>query len=255
MSTPRFYCPVTLPSAGIFELPPVAAHHAHRVLRLRENNPVQIFDGAGNCCDATINSISGKHVDLNIIKTCPPQHAPPLHIVLAQAMSSSDKMDWIVQKATELGATEIQPVQTQRSVARLSNERADKRTLHWRGVVIAACEQSGRNNLLQVHPPIELSHWLASQRNNTSSKFILQPDDAITLNKVAKPQGTVTLLIGPEGGFSPEEILMAKQAGFIPILLGPRVLRTETAALAGITALQLLWGDMNTTDALPSGQT
>ena len=243
MSAPRFYCPDTLPSSGLFELPPDAAHHAHRVLRLRIGDPVQIFDGAGNACDANINTISGKHVDLNIIKACPVHAKSPLHIVLAQAMSSSEKMDWIVQKATELGAAEIQPVNTQRSVAKLTSERAEKRSEHWRGVVIAACEQSGRNDLLQVQPPLDLAHWLALQKNIPGSKFILLPDGAVALHAQAKPQGTVTLLIGPEGGFTADEALMAKQTGFLPVLLGPRVLRTETAALAGITALQTLWGD------------
>lgn len=243
MSVPRFYCPVTLPSAGQFELPPAAAHHAQRVLRLRVNDPVQIFDGAGHACDAIILSISGKRVDLDILRTCPAQHAATLHIVLAQAMTSSEKIDWIMQKATELGAVEVQPVQTQRSVAKLSQERAEKRTEHWRGVVIAACEQSGRNDLMQVHAPVELSHWLASVKTVVGSKFILLPDGATTLHTQGKPQGQVTLLIGPEGGFTQEEALMAKQAGFIPVLLGPRVLRTETAALAGITALQTLWGE------------
>jgi 16S rRNA (uracil1498-N3)-methyltransferase len=243
MSAPRFYCPVTLPPAGLFELPPAAAHHAHRVLRLRVGDAVQIFDGKGHACDATINSISGKQVDLNIIKTCPAQVQTPLQIVLAQAMTSSEKMDWIIQKATELGAAEIQPVQTRRSVAKLSQERAEKRTEHWRGVVIAACEQSGRNDLMQVHAPVELSHWLANMRTAGDSKFILLPDGAGAMHAQAQPQGRVTLLIGPEGGFSADEALMAKQSGFTPVLLGPRVLRTETAALAGIAALQTLWGE------------
>ena len=243
MSAPRFYCPVTLPSSGLFELPPDAAHHAIRVLRLRVGDALQVFDGAGHACDASISAISGKRVDINILRTCPAQATAPLHIVLAQAMSSSEKMDWVVQKATELGATEIQPVQTQRSVAKLSGERAEKRTEHWRGVMVAACEQSGRNELMQVHAPLELSHWLASQRTTEGSKFILLPDGAAALHSQAKPQGTVTLLIGPEGGFSADEALLAKQSGFHPVLLGPRVLRTETAALAGITALQTLWGE------------
>jgi 16S rRNA (uracil1498-N3)-methyltransferase len=243
MSAPRFYCPVTLPASGLFELPPDAAHHAHRVLRLRVGDAVQIFDGKDNACDANIDSISGKHVALSITATCRAQAPSPLHIVLAQAMTSSEKMDWIVQKATELGAAEVQPVQTQRSVAKLSQERAEKRTEHWRGVVIAACEQSGRNELMQVHAPVELSHWLANQRTVEGSKFILLPDGAVALHAQKKPEGTITLLIGPEGGFSADEALMAKQSGFIPVLLGPRVLRTETAAVAGISALQTLWGD------------
>ena len=152
-------------------------------------------------------------------------------------------MDWVVQKATELGAAEIQPVQTQRSVARLSSERAEKRTEHWRSVIIAACEQCGRNTLPQAHAPQEFSAWLAQMRDTPGAKFILQPEGATTLQQQSRPQGKVTLLIGPEGGFSADEVLMAHQVGFVSILLGPRVLRTETAALAGIAALQTLWGD------------
>jgi len=243
MSAPRFYCPVTLPESGLFELPADAAHHALRVLRLRLNDPVQIFDGDGHACDASIAEISGKHVHVNIFHACKAQVLSPLHIILAQAMCSSDKMDWVVQKATELGAAEVQPVQTQRSVAKLSSERVEKRTEHWRGVVVAACEQSGRNDLMQVHAPVDFSHWLASQRNTPGSKYILLPDGAVALHAQDTPQNPLTLLIGPEGGFSADEALMAKQAGFIPVLLGPRVLRTETAAIAGITALQTLWGD------------
>lgn len=204
---------------------------------------MQIFDGEGHACNGTINTIGGKHVDVNIRSACPARPAAPLHIVLAQAMTSSEKMDWIVQKATELGAAEVQPVNTQRSVAKLTSERAEKRTEHWRGVVIAACEQSGRNDLLQVHAPLELSHWLAGLDKTSGNKFILLPEGALALHAHDKPQGSVTLLIGPEGGFTPDEALMAGQAGFLPVLLGPRVLRTETAALAAITALQTLWGE------------
>jgi 16S rRNA (uracil1498-N3)-methyltransferase len=243
MSAPRFYCPVTLPESGTFELPPDAAHHAKQVLRLRVGDAVQIFDGAGHACDAVIGEISGKQVALHQLRACPPHAAPALHIVLAQAMSSSEKMDWVVQKATELGAAEILPVQTQRSVARLTAERAEKRTEHWRGVIIAACEQCGRNTLPRVQAPQDLSHWLALADLQPGSKFILLPDGATPLHAQPKPAGQATLLIGPEGGFSADEALQAQQAGFIPILLGPRVLRTETAAIAGIAALQTLWGD------------
>ncbi|MBI5918832.1 MAG: 16S rRNA (uracil(1498)-N(3))-methyltransferase [Nitrosomonadales bacterium] len=241
---PRFYCPAPLPSGDTCELPPEAAHHASRVLRLRVHDAVQIFDGAGHALDARISEISGKHVWLDRLHPCPVEAAPPLHIVLAQAMSSSDKMDWVVQKATELGAAEIQPVQTQRSVAKLTAERAEKRTEHWRGVILAACEQCGRDRLPQVHAPLELSHWLAQEKDAPGSKFILLPDGATGLPSQPRPQVRVTLLIGPEGGFSPDEAQMAQLAGYQPILLGPRVLRTETAAVAGLTALQLLWGDL-----------
>jgi 16S rRNA (uracil1498-N3)-methyltransferase len=226
-------------------LPPDAAHHASRVLRLREGDAVQIFDGIGNALDATIQAISGKHVMLGNLQPFPTQPQSGLHITLAQAMCSSDKMDWVVQKATELGAAEIVPVQTQRSVAKLSGARADKRGEHWRNVTISACEQSGRNTLPQLQVPQDLNVWLNEMRGAPGSKFILLPDGATKLQAQAKPQGRATLLIGPEGGFTADEAKLAQQAGFVPVLLGPRVLRTETAAIAGIAALQTLWGDFN----------
>ncbi|MDX8399167.1 MAG: 16S rRNA (uracil(1498)-N(3))-methyltransferase [Gallionellaceae bacterium] len=245
MSVPRFFCPAPLPLSTNFELPAAAAHHASRVLRLRVGDKVQIFDGIGNALDATINSITGKHVILGNLQTCMGQHESSLRIVLAQAMCSSEKMDWIVQKATELGVSEIVPVQTQRSVTKLSGARAEKRTEHWRQVAISACEQCGRNDLPQVHAPQSLDSWLLAKNSDQDSKFILLPGGATQLKALAKPHTSVTLVIGPEGGFTSDEANVAQQMGFAPVLLGPRVLRTETAAIAGICALQTLWGDFN----------
>ncbi len=245
MSSPRFFVPPPLPLSPIFELPPEAAHHASRVLRLRVGDPVQIFDGIGNARDATISSIQGKHVVLDNLRACTGLQTEGLHIVLAQAMSSSEKMDWVVQKATELGAAEIVPVQTQRSVAKLSESRAEKRTEHWRSVAVSACEQCGRNTLPRLHAPLELAAWLNGMRDAPGSKFILLPGGAASLPAQPKPQACSTLLIGPEGGFTADEANLAQQAGFVPVLLGPRVLRTETAAIAGLAALQTLWGDFN----------
>ncbi len=245
MSAPRFFCPPPLPLNTNYELPPEAAHHASRVLRLRVGDAVQIFDGLGNALDATINSIQGKHVMLGNLQTCMGQADSGLRIVLAQAMSTSEKMDWVVQKATELGAAEIIPVQTQRSVAKLTGTRADKRGEHWRNVAVSACEQCGRNTLPQLQAPQELTDWLNEMRQVEGSKFILLPGGASNLQAQPRPQGRAYLLIGPEGGFTPDEANLAQQAGFAPILLGPRVLRTETAAIAGIAALQTRWGDVN----------
>ena len=244
MSAPRFYCTPPLHFGATFELPPKAAHHAHRVLRLRVNDQVQVFDGEGNAIDAMISEINGKRVVLGKLAPCATEQLSLLHIVLAQAMCGSEKMDWVIQKATELGAAEIQPVQTQRSVAKLSSERAEKRIEHWHSVAVAACEQCGRNVLPQVHAPQEFSAWLAQMRSIPDAKFILLPEEgATTLREQPSPQGSVTLLVGPEGGFSGDEARLAQQVGFIPIRLGTRVLRTETAAVAGIAALQTLWGD------------
>jgi len=245
MSAPRFYCPPPLPLNADAELPPEAAHHASRVLRLRVGDAVQIFDGLGNALDATISAINGKHVLLGNLQPVMKQLESGLRIVLAQAMSTSEKMDWVVQKATELGAAEIVPVQTQRSVAKLTGPRAEKRAEHWRNVTISACEQCGRNALPQLHAPQELGAWLGEMRHMSASKFILLPGGAGNLPMQPKPQGSATLLIGPEGGFTADEAKVAEQAGFVPVLLGPRVLRTETAAIAGIAALQTLWGEFS----------
>jgi 16S rRNA (uracil1498-N3)-methyltransferase len=210
---------------------------------LREGDAVQIFDGIGNALDARIREISGKKVWLHELQSGMHESASSLHIVLAQALSSSEKMDWVVQKATELGVAEIQPIQTQRSVAKLAGERATKRTEHWHGVAVSACEQCARNTLPEVHAPQDMQRWLTQIAASSETKFILLPQGATTLHAQPKPQGKVTLLIGAEGGFTPEESSLALRAGFIPIRLGNRVLRTETAAVAGIAALQTLWGD------------
>jgi len=243
MAIPRFYCSLLQPVGGTLLLPPEAAHHAQRVLRLRVNDVVQVFDGQGNAFDGRIVEMTGKRVALHELQACMAEAEPSLHITLAQAMCSSEKMDWVVQKATELGAAEIQPVQTQRSVAKLTADRAGKRVEHWRSVAIAACEQCGRNVLPQLHAPADFGAWLAQVRGMAAVKLVLQPEGSAALHKQPPPQGGIILLIGPEGGFDANEIRMAQLAGFAPIRLGKRVLRTETAAMAGIAALQALWGD------------
>ena len=245
MTVPRFYCPPPLHSGDSIELPPDAAHHASRVLRLRIQDAVHIFDGLGNERQGIISEISGKKVVLAKVIPCTSNRKSNLHITLAQALCGSEKMDWVLQKATELGVTEIQPVQTERSVAKLSAERAIKRADHWRNVTIAACEQCGQNRLPHIYPPQELSAWLAQTRSLPGSKFILLPRGNATLHQQPQPKEGITLLIGPEGGFSAAEAQLAQEVGFTSIRLGPRWLRTETAAIASIAALQTLWGDFN----------
>jgi 16S rRNA (uracil1498-N3)-methyltransferase len=243
MAAPRFYCPELRHAEAIFELPPDAAHHAARVLRLRVNEAVQVFDGKGNAFDAVIGEMAGRRVVLEKLAARAADAPPAFCITLAQSMCSSEKMDWIVQKAVELGAGEIQPVESQRSVAKLSEERAMRRLEHWRSVAVSACEQCGRNTLPRIHAPESFYAWLSRVRDVPGSKYILHPEDSIPLGRQEKPQGGAILLVGPEGGFADDEVLAARQQGFRPVWLGPRVLRTETAALAGIAALQTLWGD------------
>ena len=240
---PRFYCPPPLPSGSAFELPPDAAHHAARVLRLREGNRVEMFDGLGNECHGVIVELGGKRVVVGEIAAVGADRESPLQVMLAQALSSSEKMDWVIQKATELGVAEIQPLDTERSVARLSAERAAKRLEHWRQVAISACEQCGRNRLPQIHAPLDIMAWLQQMKELSDAKLILLPEGATSLHAQAKPPGRVVLLIGAEGGFTVAESDSALLCGFTPIRLGARVLRTETAAVAGLAALQTLWGD------------
>ena len=240
---PRFYCTPPLPHSGLFELPPEAAHHAARVLRLREGDRVEMFDGLGNACTGIIAELAGKRVIVDEIAASRADRESPLQITLAQALSSSEKMDWVIQKATELGVAKIQPLDTERSIARLSAERATKRLEHWRQVAISACEQCGRNLLPEIHAPLDIMAWLQQIRATPDSKFILLPEGVASLHAQSKPQDGVVLLIGAEGGFTQAESDSALHCGFTAIRLGARVLRTETAAVAGLAALQTLWGD------------
>lgn len=240
---PRFYCPAPIPYSGNFDLPADAAHHAARVLRLRVGAAVEIFDGQGTECHGVITDLTGKRVVLGELQVVDAMRESPLHTVLGQALCSSEKMDWIIQKATELGVNEIQPLDTERSVARLSAERAEKRMAHWQQVAIAACEQCGRNTLPVIHAPLDIMVWLQTMRDQPYSRFILLPTGAQSLHTQTRPIEKAVLLIGAEGGFTKVESDSALSCGFTPIRLGARVLRTETAALAGLTALQMQWGD------------
>ena len=241
---PRFFSPPPLPLSGRFELPPDAAHHASRVLRLRVGDTVEIFDGAGGECRGLIADIRGKNVTVAGITPISRSSESPLRVVLAQSLSGSEKMDLIIQKSTELGVTEIQPLATERSVARLTAERAARRLDHWRQVVISACEQCGRNVLPAIHAPLDIMDWLQNSESASDSKYILLPEGINSLHDQDKPNGKAVLLVGAEGGFSQAECAAAIRCGFTSIRLGARVMRTETAAIAGIAALQMLWGDM-----------
>jgi len=210
---------------------------------------VQIFDGLGNERHGVIAELSGKRVVISGITAIEAERESPLKVLLAQALSSSEKMDWVIQKATELGVTEIQPLDTGRSVARLTAERATKRLEHWQQVIISACEQCGRNVLPAIHAPLDIMTWLQQTQKMAqeapTTKLILLPQGAASLHTQARPQGKVMLLVGAEGGFTAAESDSALHCGFTPIRLGVRVLRTETAAVAGLAALQTLWGDFS----------
>jgi len=245
VTIPRFYFPDNLASGMRAALPAQAAHHAAKVLRLRTGDEIALFDGNGGEYAALINDI-GKHgVTVQIGAHRAGERESPLSVTLVQAISSGDKMDLTLQKATELGIAHIQPLESERSVVRLSGERAEKRVIHWQGVVVSACEQSGRNQIPQVAAIRRFHDWLGIAEKS-GPRLMLSPGAALRLRDLPRPEQPepITLLIGPEGGFSEPEINSAQHAGFTPIRLGARILRTETAALAALAAMQPLWGDI-----------
>ncbi len=242
MGVSRFFCPDGVASGARTALPEQAAHHAARVLRLREGGSVSLFDGKGGEFAATIVQIDKRGVIVQVGEHRAVECESPLRVTLAQAISAGDKMDLTLQKATELGIARIQPLESERSVVRLSGERADKRVAHWQGVVVAACEQCGRNSIPQVAPIRRFADWLGDFPDD-GLRLMLSPDAETGLRNLPKPERPVTLLIGPEGGFSAAESAAARHARFIPLRLGSRILRTETAALAALAAIQTLWGD------------
>ena len=237
---PRFFCPDGLAPESDMPLPADVAHHAERVLRLAVGDEIVLFDGGGGECAATLLAL-GRQPVARLGPRQEVERESPLVITLVQALASGDKMDWIVQKAVELGAVAVQPVAAERSVLKLSGERAAKRVAHWQQVAVSACEQSGRNRVPEVAEILPLAKYLAQDFAGT--RMILAPGAAGALARKPRPAGPVAILIGPEGGWSPAELALADRAGCEPLALGPRVLRTETAGLAAIAAMQTLWGD------------
>ncbi|MBD5802079.1 Ribosomal RNA small subunit methyltransferase E [Azoarcus sp. Aa7] len=236
----RFFYPLPLPASGEIQLPEALAHHAARVLRLRDGDPVVLFDGTGGEIPAVLR-LCGKQCFAELQARRGVERESPLRLVLVQALASGDKMDWIVQKAVELGVAAVVPVQAERSVLRLAGERAAKRVEHWQQVAVSACEQSGRNRVPVVAPIAGLRDYLA--RPCEGVRLILDPAATQRLLDARRPAGEVHLLIGPEGGWSDDELAACRSAGCAGMGLGPRVLRTETAGLAAVAALQAVWGD------------
>jgi 16S rRNA (uracil1498-N3)-methyltransferase len=242
MSTPRFYCPTLLQPGHIVSLPANAAIHACRVLRLLTGDAVVLFNGDGNDYACRLASVQKSEVAAEVLSVQQVMRESPLKIALAQAISAGDRMDFTIQKAVELGVTAIQPIASQRSVVKLAGERADKRREHWQQVATSACEQSGRAIVPMVAAPLSLANWLAALPSY-STRITLSPTAEKTLHELPKPDGEICLLIGPEGGLTAQEIELATMHGFTAVQLGKRILRTETAALTALAAIQTLWGD------------
>jgi 16S rRNA (uracil1498-N3)-methyltransferase len=244
VTAPRFFVALKLSPAIVgqtVDLPDAAAHHAVRVVRLATSDALTLFTGTGGEFAATLVRADRSGAAVRIDAFDPVERESTLPVTLAQAIAANDAMDYALRKAVELGVAAIQPLVTARSAPLPSGDRGDKRLAHWRNIVIAACEQCGRNRVPPVTAPLSLAAWLEAWRGDG---IVLVPGATQAL--AALPRGTapVALAIGPEGGFAEREIDAARAAGFDAVSFGPRVLRTETAAVAALAALQVLWGDM-----------
>lgn len=239
MRLSRFFIDATL-SLGQHELPETQAHYIGRVLRHAVGDAVQLFDGSGNEFLGELIEVGKKKVRVELREAFAGLAESPLHIHLGQGLSRGERMDWAIQKASELGANAITPIVSERCEVRLKDERADKRMAHWRQVAISACEQCGRSVIPVIHPPLGLADWL--EQTEAELKLVLHPV-AEPLASHGKPQ-SLAFLIGPEGGLADAEVAQAKNHGFHAARLGPRVLRTETAPVVALSVAQQLWGDL-----------
>ncbi len=241
---PRFYCDIPLQTGTLVQLPDAVARHALGALRLRDGAEVTLFNGDG----AEYTGRLARHprgATVHLTTRATPPRESPLRVVLAQGLSAGDRMDLTLQKAVELGVAAIQPLAMRRSVVRLAGDKADKRLQHWRGVVIAACEQCGRNAPPPIAPLTDFAAWLPHLPDADGRLgLLLDPTATTSLAGHPPPTGEIILLAGPEGGYDPAERDAALRAGWQAVRLGPRVLRTETAALAALAAMQTLWGDL-----------
>ena len=241
MRIPRIYHSSSIELQQTFYLDEEAANHVGRVLRMPINSDLVLFNGDGYNYQAKITAIDKKQITVIVSAKQDNPVESPLKIHLGQGISRGDRMDFAIQKAVELGVTEITPLFTERCGVKLEGERLAKRTQQWQKIVIAACEQSGRSIIPLVHTAISLPEWLA--QDTKELKLTLHPRAKDTIKTLTAVKN-IRLVIGPEGGFSDEEVSQTEQANFISILLGPRILRTETAALTTISALQLQFGDL-----------
>lgn len=245
MRIPRIYLSDHLAIGSSVTLTKPVFHHIVRVLRLKVGAPIALFNGTGGEYSAVLQHIARHTATVRITAFTPREIESSLKIVLAQGISRGDRMHFSVQKAVELGVDTILPLLTQRSVANLPQDRLHKRLQHWRSIVISACEQCGRNSIPVIQTPRTFDTWLHDHQH-VGLSLMLAPRATESLSSLSAPasDNKVTLLIGPEGGLTDDEIIRAQAVGFNTIRLGPRTMRTETVGLAALAALQTLWGDL-----------
>ena len=241
MRVPRIYHSADI-NIGKLDLESDAANHVGRVLRMNAGQQLCLFNGNGNQYDAEIVTVSKKSVSVKVTKEHLLDRESPLKIHLGQVISRGDRMDFTLQKSVELGVTEITPLFSERCGVKLPPERLEKKIQQWQKIVISACEQSGRNIVPVVYPAINVENWC--QQQSEELRLTLHPRAELSVSTIPNPDKGIRLLIGPEGGLTNEEIEQSLAQGFKEILLGPRVLRTETASLTAITALQTRFGDL-----------
>lgn len=241
----RLFCDALLTVGKTVTLPQTPAHHAREVLRLVADDEVTLLNGLGGEFTARLTLVTRKVVEALVLAWDERDSESPFSLHVVQSLATGDKMDWIVEKAVELGATHVVPVAAERSVLRLSPERATRRVAHWQAIARAACEQCGRNRLALIEPVMTLDAYLAEAKKAVGLKLMLSPVADVAFRSIPAPaHGTaIHLLIGPEAGLSDAEELRARTAGFEGVTLGPRVMRTETAALAALAAVHGRWGD------------
>jgi len=242
MRIPRIYVPDALTSGTQATLPEQSAHHLRHVLRLQPGAELVLFDGRGGDFQARIGSITKRDLTVDVGAHRDHDCESNLAVELGLGISKGDRMDYSIQKATELGVTRIIPLDTERSTVALSGDRSEKKWEHWHGVIVSACEQCGRNRLPELAKPTDFDVWVSQV--TAQSKYVLSPTATRSFRQHAAPTDLVSLAIGPEGGLTDGEIRLAERFGFSPTRLGPRILRAETAAVAALCALQTLWGDI-----------
>jgi 16S rRNA (uracil1498-N3)-methyltransferase len=243
MSKTRLFCPAPLRPDCRFTLDAGQTRYLARALRLRAGEKLTVFDGSGGEYLAEIVRIGKRGADIQTGALLGASMESPLQIRLLQGLSKGDRMDTVVQKATELGVQRISPLLTDHSVVKIDGQRATRRREHWQKIAQSACEQCGRNIVPAIDEAISLNHWFDQNRDESGTRLVFRPKAATPLSSVGRPTAVLTILIGPEGGFSSAEYECAAAAGFGEVSLGPRVLRTETATIAAVSAAQTLWGD------------
>jgi len=244
MRIPRLYIQQPLSSGADITISGQTAHHVSRVLRLQAGAGVKVFNGDGHDFDAVLMEAGRTRIRLQIGACLPSVSESTLNITLAQGIARSDRMDLIVQKSVELGVSTIQPLWMQRCQGHSSTERMEKRIKHWQGIITAACEQCGRSRIPALDAPASYGNWI-SRQDTDALRLMLQPGSTDILRDFEPVHGNIIILVGPEGGMSQDEQLLATHAGFKGIRLGQRILRTETAALTALAATHALWGDFS----------